>query len=248
VALVESGLRVIKYDRRGFGKSSKPWIGYDYDTLTDDLKAVLDALNLENVTLAGFSMGGGEAVRYFSRHAGNRVSKLVLLGSVTPYLLKTKEHPDGVDKSVFDEMIYNIKKDRIDFLDTFGKQFFGVNLISNPLSKPLLEYYRMLGSFASPLATLECIRSFSETDFRNDLKEIQVPTVVIHGGDDKIVPIEYSSDLTLKHVPHAQFITYEGAPHGFFYTEREQLNKDLINFIGHRGIESSIENILSHTI
>ncbi len=144
--LVNSGHRVITYDRRGFGKSSQPWDGYDYDTLTDDLKALIDQLNLEDITLIGFSMGGGEVVRYFSRYGGERVSRVVLISSVTPYMLKTDSNPDGVPQEMFDEMTNKMQEDRIGFLDEFGKTFFGVSMLSKPLSTPLLEYYRMLCS------------------------------------------------------------------------------------------------------
>jgi non-heme chloroperoxidase len=229
--LVDAGFRVISYDRRGFGKSSKPYSGYDYDTLTDDLRALLEALNLYEVTLVGFSMGGGEIARYFSRYGGNRVSKVVLIGAVTPFMLKTKDNPDGVDQSVFDKMTAAMKEDRIDFLDTFGKQFFGVNLIKKPVSTPYLEYFRQLASVASAKATQECAKSFATTDFRADLPLISVPTLIIHGDSDKTVPIEASGERTATLIPDNKFIRYEDAPHGLFYTERERLNRDLILFI-----------------
>jgi non-heme chloroperoxidase len=229
--LVDAGFRVISYDRRGFGKSSKPYSGYDYDTLTDDLRALLEALNLYEVTLVGFSMGGGEVARYFSRYGGNRVSKVVLIGAVTPFMLKTKDNPDGIDQSVFDKMTTAMKEDRIDFLDTFGKQFFGVNLIKKPVSTPYLEYFRQLASVASAKATQECAKSFATTDFRADLPLISVPTLIIHGDSDKTVPIEASGERTATLIPDNKFIRYEDAPHGLFYTERERLNRDLILFI-----------------
>lgn len=230
-SLVDAGFRVIAYDRRGFGKSSKPYSGYDYDILTDDLKQLLDELNLEDIVLVGFSMGGGEVVRYFSRYGGQRVSKAILISSVAPYLLKTDSNPEGVDDSVFQEMMTKMKEDRIDFLDTFGKQFFGVNLINKPLSTPLLEYYRMLASLASPKATQECAKAFAYTDFRNDMQSVNVPTLIIHGDSDKTVPIESTSVQASRMIPESRFIRYEGAPHGLFYTNRERLNRDLIAFI-----------------
>ncbi len=237
--LVYAGFRVIAYDRRGFGKSSKPHYGYDYDTLTQDLKVLMDELNLQDVTLVGFSMGGGEVARYFSRYGGERVSKAVLIGSVTPYLLQTPDNPDGVKQSVFDDMMTSMKEDRINFLDTFGKQFFGVNLISKPVSTPLLEYYRMLASFASPRATQECARAFATTDFREDMKFINVPTLIIHGDADKTVPIEPTAEQTSRMLPDAKYIRYEDAPHGLFYTHREKLNQDLIAFI-QESVHSSV--------
>ena len=229
--LVEGGYRVIKYDRRGFGKSSKPWNGYDYDSLTEDLKAIIDQLDLKDATLVGFSMGGGEAVRYLSRYGNERVSKLVLVNAVTPYLLKTQDNPDGVEQSVFSDIMEKIKEDRIGFLDSFGKNFYGVSLINHPLSTPLLDYYTMLASHASQRSTLECVKSFSETDFRSDLAKITVPTLIIHGDADKIVPIDASSNITAKLISKNKFVVYDGAPHGLFYTERLRLNRDLVNFL-----------------
>lgn len=228
--LVNSGLRVIKYDRRGFGKSSKPWDGYDYDSLTDDLESLIDQLNLQDVTLVGFSMGGGEVVRYLSRNGSYNVSKAVLVSSVTPFLAKTAGNPDGVDQSVFDNIIEQIKKDRIGFLADFGKKFFGVGLISHPVSTPLLEYYRMLASHATSRSTSQCVITYSQTDFTDDLKRIGVPMLVIHGDSDETVPIEASSDRTARMIA-CEYLIYEGAPHGLFYTHRAKLNHDLIEFI-----------------
>jgi non-heme chloroperoxidase len=229
--LVNAGYRVITYDRRGFGQSSKPYDNYTYDILTDDLKALMDYLGLQDVTLVGFSMGGGEVARYFSKYGGSRVSKVVLISSILPYLLQTDDNPEGVDESVFKEMLMKMKNDRIGFLESFGKQFFGINLVNKPVSTPLMEYYRMLGSVASPKATVECAKAFSQTDFRSELGAIQVPTLIIHGTDDRTVPIEASSYRTAQLIKGSRYIQYEGAPHGLFYTDREKLNDDLIAFI-----------------
>jgi pimeloyl-ACP methyl ester carboxylesterase len=230
-ALVQNNFRVITYDRRGFGKSSQPWNGYDYDTLSDDLKAIIDQLDLKEATLVGFSMGGGEVVRYFSRQGGKGVSKAVLIASVTPFQLKTDSNPDGVPQEKYDGMAEQIKDDRIGFLDSFGKTFFGVSFISKPISTPLLDYYRMLCSFASPRATLECAKSFSTTDFRREMASVNVPTLIIHGDEDKTVPIEITSEIATKLIPDNKFIVYEGAPHGLFYIEKDKLNKDLLEFL-----------------
>ena len=229
--LVEAGFRVIAYDRRGFGKSSKPHDGYDYDTLTDDLHSLIDELDLRDVTLVGFSMGGGEVVRYFSRYAGERISSIVLISSVTPCLLRSNTNPDGVRDTVFEDMITNIKDDRMSFLDSFGKQFFGVTLVNKPVSAPQMEYFRSLAAFASPRATQECVRSFAYTDFRNDMAAINVPTLIIHGDSDRTVPIQPTSEQSSELITDSRYIKYEGAPHGLFYTERERLNKDLVTFI-----------------
>jgi non-heme chloroperoxidase len=231
-ALVSSGHRVIAYDRRGFGRSSHPWDGYDYDTLTDDLKALIDQLELEDITLVGFSMGGGEVARYFSRHSGKGVSQVVLIASVTPYLLKTDDNPNGVSQDVFNQIADSLKNDRIGFLDEFGKTFFGVGVMTKPLSSSLLEYFRMLGSMASPRATIECAKSFSTTDFRNEVKLITVPTLIIHGDADKTVPIDATGREAAKAVPDNNFLIYDGAPHGLFYTDRRRLNNDLLEFLG----------------
>lgn len=229
--LIKQGVRCISYDRRGFGKSSKPSHGYDYNTLAADLKAVIDKLGLDDITLVGFSMGGGEVVRYLSLYGSAKVSKIVLVSAVTPYMLKTADYEFGVDETVFNDMMADMKKDRIAFLDSFGKDFFGVNLVNHPVSTPLLEYYRMLASFASPLATQQCAISFSSTDFRNDVAVINIPTLIIHGDADKIVPIENSGDRTSDLLPAARYIVYEGEPHGLFYTSRDRLNVDLLHFI-----------------
>ncbi|SHM26759.1 Pimeloyl-ACP methyl ester carboxylesterase [Flavobacterium xanthum] len=229
--LVQNNFRVIAYDRRGFGKSSQPWDGYDYDTLTDDLAAIIEQLNLEEAALVGFSMGGGEVVRYFSRHGGKGVSKAVLIASITPFQLQTDSNPNGIPQEKYDGMAEQIKADRIGFLDNFGKTFFGVSFISKPISTPLLDYYRMLCSFASPRATLECAKSFSSTDFREEMTSVNVPTLIIHGDEDKTVPIEISSEVATKLIPDNKFIIYEGAPHGLFYIEKDKLNSDLIEFL-----------------
>jgi len=244
--LVNSGHRVIAYDRRGFGMSSKPWDGYNYDTMADDLKALIDQLQLEDITLIGFSMGGGEVVRYFSKHHGKGVTKVVLISSITPYMLKTENNPDGVPKEMFDEMAKDMQQDRIGFLDEFGKTFFGVSMLSKPLSTPLLEYYRMLCSVASPRATAECAKAFATTDFRNEMNAVNVPTLIIHGSEDNTVPITPTGKESTKLIPENTMLIYQGAPHGLFYTEKEKLNRDLIIFLttGIDGIErSKVESV-----
>jgi pimeloyl-ACP methyl ester carboxylesterase len=238
--LPKHGLRCIAYDRRGFGKSDKPWNGYDYDTLADDLKAVIDQLNLQNVTLVGFSMGGGEVVRYFSRHGGARVSKVVLVSSVAPYVLKTDDNPDGVPVEMVNEIIEGLKKDRPAFLSSFGKYFYGVNLISHPVSQDILDWSLMLALHGSPKATIDCVHSFCETDFRKEMGSINVPALVIHGDKDQTVPIKPTGEKAAEMIANAQYLVYESAPHGLFYTEKDKLNQDLLNFIRVPHIETMV--------
>lgn len=225
------GFRVVAYDRRGFGKSSQTWDGYDYDTFADDLKAVMDELNLQNVTLVGFSMGGGEVARYMSRHGGARVAKVVFVSSVTPYMLKTDDNPDGVDQSVFDEMIEGIQKDRADFLQSFGKKFYGVGMLNKPVSQAHLDGDFNRAYVASHRATVESAKAFAYTDFRDDLATIKVPALVIHGDDDQTVPIEASGERTASALPTAQYIVYEGSAHGVFMIDKDRLTQDLVAFV-----------------
>jgi len=224
--------RCVAYDRRGFGNSDKPWTGYDYDTFADDLHAVIETLNLSDVTLVGFSMGGGEVVRYLSRHGASRISKIVLVSAVTPFLLKTSDNEDGAPQKTFDDMIDGIKEDRPKFLTEFGKQFFGVTLLKKPVSDELLQWAHYLTLSATQQSATECVRAFSSTDFRKDCSAITIPTLIIHGDEDKIVPIDISAKKAVKLIKNAELKIYEGAPHGLYVTEKDKLNKDLIEFIG----------------
>lgn len=229
--LVNAGYRVIAYDRRGFGESDKPWEGYDYDSLTDDLHAVIKHLKLSNLTLVGFSMGGGEVARYFGKHNGEGVSKVILIASVVPQLLQSKTNPNGITPDVVNDMVRQMNDDRPHFLEAFGKTFFGVNFISHPVSNASLEYYRTLTANATHRSTLQCLDSFAYTDFIEDAKKINVPTLIIHGDNDKTVPIEISSERAVKLIPNSQLLVYKGAPHGLFFTEKARLNRDLVSYI-----------------
>jgi non-heme chloroperoxidase len=240
-ALPAQGLRCIAYDRRGFGKSSKPWKGYDYDTLADDLAAVLEQLDLRDVTLAGFSMGGGEVVRYFSRHGGRRVSKIVLISATTPFLLKNEDNPDGVDQAVFDEMARMLQTDRPNFLANFSKQLLGGGMLNLSISAAMLDWVRNMALEASPVATLACLRSFSETDFRNEMARITTPALIIHGDADRNVPMAATSAQAARLIPNARFLTYAKAPHGLFLTEKERLNRDLADFVHGRDLRAEME-------
>lgn len=231
LALLEAGFRVITYDRRGFGQSGHPATGYDYDTFADDLASVIDGLDLDQVSLVGFSMGGGEIARYLSRHGSAKVAKAALVASVAPYLLKDESNPDGVDISVFEDMKADIRKDRFAFLQSFAKTFYGVGLVTSPVSQGVLDWSFILGVMASPKATIDCVDAFGKTDFRPDLAAFTIPTLIIHGTADKTVPIETSGRAAAKGIPGAKFIEYDGEPHGLFATVPDRLNQDLIGFL-----------------
>ncbi len=230
--LAASGLRVIAYDRRGFGKSGQPWNGYDYDTLAGDLHTLMETLDLHDATLVGFSMGGGEVARYLSRHGAQRVAKAVLLSAVTPFLLKTADHPDGADQSVFDKMLDGLAADRPNFLAAFGKQFFGAGLLNFTVTTEILEWALWMAMAGSPKATTDCVRAFSATDFRGDMKAFTMPTLVIHGTADATVPIAISGHEAARMIPGAQLLEYDGAPHATFFVSKDRLNADLLAFIG----------------
>ena len=229
--LPQQGMRCITYDRRGFGHSDKPAGPYDYNTLAADLKAVLDGLDLKEVTLVGFSMGGGEIAKYFSLYGGERVTKVVLVSSVVPYMLQTEDNPDGVPQEDFDGMAKKMIDDRPAFLEGFNKDFFGVAALSHPVSNALLQQCSNAAMLASPIATLKCAKSFSSTDFREDVVKINVPTLIIHGDADKIVPIAATGNRSANLIPDSKYIIYEGEPHGLWFTSKERLNQDLIDFI-----------------
>lgn len=232
LALLEAGFRVITYDRRGFGQSGHPATGYDYDTFADDLAAVLETCKLERANLVGFSMGGGEIARYLSRHGSARVARAVLIGAVVPYLLKTDDNPDGADASVFEDMKAQIREDRFAFLKTFSKAFYGVGWVKKPVSDALLDWTFILAIMAGPKATVECVNAFGTTDFRPDLPSFGgVPTLIIHGTEDKTVPIDPSARAAARGIPHARLIEYEGEAHGLFATAPDRLNHDLISFL-----------------
>jgi non-heme chloroperoxidase len=231
LALLEAGYRVITYDRRGFGQSGHPADGYNYDTFADDLASVLEELDLNDVALVGFSMGGGEIARYLSRHGASRVSKAILVSSVAGYLLKDDSNPEGVDASVFEDMKSQIRKDRFAFLQDFARTFYGVGWVTSPVSDGILQWSFTLGIMASPKATLACVDAFGRTDFRRDLASFTIPTLVIHGTGDKTVPIGPSGRTAAAGIPGARLIEYDGEPHGLFATVPDRLNRDLLEFL-----------------
>ncbi len=228
--LASRGLRCIAYDCRGFGRSSQPWTGYDYDTFADDLATMLDTLDLEGATLVGFSMGGGEVARYIAKHGTKRVAKAVLVAAVTPFLLKTPDHP-GVDRPTLDGIRAGIAADRPQFFTDFGRAFLGADDPGAKVSKGALDWTLFLAMQASLKGTLDCVKAFSETDFRADLKAFKLPTLVIHGDADHIVPFELSGPLAAKAIAGARLEVYKGAPHGLYLTHKERLNEDLLAFV-----------------
>ena len=236
-ALVEAGYRVVAYDRRGFGKSSQPWSGYDYDTFTADLDALLEHLDLTDAALVGFSMGGGEVVRYLARHgAKGRVTRAVLAGAVPPYLYKSEDNPDGgLDDAAIAQFEEGVRGDRLAFLDGFTKEFFssGTSLTGKKVlvSEPLRQYAMSIGAGASPKGTLDCIAAFGRTDFRADVAAITVPTLVIHGDSDQIVPIEVSGKRSAESIKGAELVVVEGGTHGLNVTHAAEFNAALLAFL-----------------
>ena len=231
MAIADAGMRAISYDRRGFGRSDQPWTGYDYDTLADDLSVVMEQTGANAATLLGFSMGGGEVARYTSRHHGNQVRQAVLVSSVLPYMLKTDGNPDGVDQSVFDQMTQAMKEDRAKFWPGFFKDFFGVGLMSHPVSGEMVDWACSVSMQAGLKPTLACAHAFATTDFRDDLASFKVPTLIIHGTADKTVPIDASGRRAAKGIEHAKFIEYDGAPHGLFASRKDRFIADVLAFL-----------------
>lgn len=231
-ALVEAGYKVVTYDRRGFGWSTQPYGGYDYDTLATDLKKLIETLDLNDVSLVGFSMGGGEVARYLSTYGTARVLKAVFAAAVPPYLYKADDNPEGgLDDATVKQFLDGVKGDRIGFLEEFTKSFFAAGERSDLVSEPNRQYHRDIAAFASPQATYECIKSFSYTDFRNDLPRIDVPTLVLHGDSDGIVPFEISGKRAQELLPNAQAHVIKGGPHAINATHAEEFNQALITFL-----------------
>lgn len=231
LAIASAGMRAIAYDRRGFGRSDQPFMGYDYDTLADDLAAVIEQTGATDAAIVGFSMGGGEVARYMSRHEGRSVSQAALIGSVVPYLLQTKDNPAGVPLAMFEQMTAGIKADRAHFFAGFFKDFYGVGWVSQPVSDEVIEWSRNVAMQASLAATLDCANAFATTDFRPDLSAFKVPTLIIHGTADKTVPIDATAREAARAIPQSQLIEYDGEPHGLFATQKNRLTKDLLTFL-----------------
>ena len=231
-ALLNAGHRVITYDRRGFGKSSQPTTGYNYDTFAEDLRALITHLNLPSVSLVGFSMGGGEVARYIGKYSSKGVNKAVIIGGVPPYLLKTSENPDGVDKSAFEGIQKAVAADRYAFFAEFFKNFYNTDvLLGKRISEQAVQASFSVACIASATASLVCVPTWYE-DFRNDVAKIDVPTLVIHGDADRIVPINASGAKTAKLVKGARFVPIKDGPHNIAWTHAEEVNTELVNFLG----------------
>ncbi|EDX69683.1 bromoperoxidase [Bacillus cereus] len=231
-ALVEAGYRVITYDRRGFGKSSQPWEGYEYDTFTSDLHQLLEQLELQNVTLVGFSMGGGEVARYISTYGADRIQKAVFAGAVPPYLYKSEDHPEGaLDDATIETLKSGVINDRLAFLDEFTKGFFAAGDRTDLVSESFRLYNWDIAAGASPKGTLDCITAFSKTDFRKDLEKFNIPTLIIHGDSDATVPFEYSGKLTHEAIPNSKVALIKGGPHGLNATHAKEFNEALLLFL-----------------
>lgn len=230
-ALTAAGFRCIAYDRRGFGESERATGGYDYDTFASDLNDLLVHLDLRAVTLAGFSMGGGEVARYIGRYGEERIAKAMLLGAVPPFLLKTADNPDAVDQSVFDGMIAGITADRLGFLDQFFPAFYNADTWAPGSNADLIAFSKWIAWGASPLGTRACITAFGTTDFRADLAKFTVPTMIVHGDADRIVPLEISGRKSHASIKGSRIEVLPGAPHGFAATHSAQLNALMIDFL-----------------
>jgi non-heme chloroperoxidase len=229
--LASRGYRCIAHDRRGHGRSSQPWHGNDLDTYADDLAALVETLDLKNAVHVGHSTGGGEVTRYIGRHGTKRVAKAVLIGAIPPLMLKTAANPAGLPIDVFDQLRASVAADRSQFWRDLSLPFYGYNRAGAKISEGVRESFWLQGMMAGFPASYFCIKAFSETDLTEDLKKVDVPTLILHGDDDQIVPIAASAMLSSKLVKNATLKVYKGAPHGMCTTLKDQVNADLLAFV-----------------
>jgi non-heme chloroperoxidase len=229
--LAGQGLRCVAYDRRGHGRSGQPWHGYDYDTLADDLDALIEHLRLRDVTLVGHSMGGGEVVRYLSRHGSRRVARAVLVAATAPFPLKTADNPEGLDAGVFEGLRATMGRDSARFIASGAPGFFGAGLPGVSVSPETMQWGVGLCFQTSLRAMLECNRALAETDFRAEMSRIDVPVLVIHGDADQSAPLALTGRRSARLIPGSRLVVYEGAPHGLLITHTDRLNADLLHFI-----------------
>jgi len=223
--------RTIAHDRRGHGRSSQPWHGNDMNTYADDLAKLIDALDLHQAILVGHSTGGGEVARYIGRHGTKRIAKAVLISAVPPLMLKTNANPGGLPLSVFDDLRAKTLNDRSQFFKDLSEPFYGANRATSRVSQGLRDSFWLMGMQAGFKGVYDCIKAFSETDFSDDLKKFDIPTLVMHGDDDQIVPFKDAGAQSAKIIKNAQLKVYPGAPHGMCSTHKDEINKDLLHFI-----------------
>ncbi|MDE2588912.1 MAG: alpha/beta hydrolase [Patescibacteria group bacterium] len=229
--LLDSGFRVITYDRRGFGNSSKPATGYNYDTFAEDLHKIIDHLGLHDVILVGFSMGGGEIARYIGKRGSKRVKKAVFIAAVPPFLLKTQDNPEGIDQSVFDGIQKAVAADRYAFFTEFFKNFFNTDLLMGKrISQEVVQACWNTAATASARASYDCVPTWHE-DFRKDLSQVDVPTLVIHGDADRIVPLSVSGEKTAKLIKGSRLVVIKDGPHCITWTHADEVNSALLNFL-----------------
>lgn len=226
-----NGYRAIAHDRRGHGRSTQTWTGNDMDTYADDLAAVMDALDLHGAILVGHSTGGGEVTRYLGRHGTSRVAKAVLVSAIPPLMLKTAANPGGLPIEVFDQLRAGLAADRSQFYEDLSAPFYSANRPGSKVSQGVRDMFWQWSMQVGLKGAYDCIKAFSETDFTEDLKKINVPTLLIHGDDDQIVPIGDSARLSVKLVPNAELKVYPGAPHGLTTTHKDRFNADLLAFL-----------------
>ena len=229
--LASRGYRCVAHDRRGHGRSSQPWQGHDMDTFADDLAQLTAALDLKDAVHVGHSMGGGEVARYIGRHGTSRVAKAVLIGAVTPLMLQTDANPGGLPMEVFDQIRASLLADRSQFFKDVSAPFYGANQPGSKVSQGLRDSFWQQGMTASLKAVYDCVKAFSETDFTQDLKKFDVPTLILHGDADQMVPISASALATAKLIPTAKLKVYPGAGHGLCSTHKDQINADLLAFL-----------------
>jgi non-heme chloroperoxidase len=226
-----NGFRVLGHDRRGFGRSDQPWTGYDYDTFADDIALILEAADVQDVAMVGFSMGGGDVARYISKYQGARVSKACLTSAVTPFFLQTEDNPDGAPIEVFNGIREGLVKDRPQFLDDFNALFYGTNRNPGAVSDGVLKQTLQIALTGGIKGTYDCVGAFSESDFRPDMAAFTMPTLIVHGEADQVVPIKTSGLAAKKLIPHAELKVYEGAPHALTFTHKDRYNADLMAFL-----------------
>jgi non-heme chloroperoxidase len=231
IFLGDKGFRCVAHDRRGHGRSSQPWNGNDMDAYADDLAALVEALDLKRAVHIGHSTGGGEVARYIGRHGTKRVAKAVLISAVPPLMLKTAANPGGLPMKAFDEIRAGVLADRAQFFRDLSAPFYGANRPGSNVSQGLRDFFWLQGMLAGHKAVFDCIKAFSETDFTEDLKKFDVPTLILHGDDDQIVPIGAAALLSSKLVKGATLKIYSGAPHGMCSTLKDKVNEDLLAFL-----------------